>query len=174
MAEDASPSSVSIFQGSNGKGRNAPSIPLNNYVKVRSQKPSNGLSIAGIALGVVVPFSLLFTVEDTLDVIPFCGLFILIGSVLILIGVSRYSKWDKHMKSARERIESEEDIPYPPIPQWPSIAATTSLVGGFVLSDLEGIFFLLGGIIGLIFLGIQAYQLRNRNQAYDALINEMV
>ena len=173
MAEDASPSSVSILQGSNGKGRNAPSIPLNNYVKVRSQKPSNGLSIAGIALGVVVPFSLLFTVEDTLDVIPFCGLFILIGSILILIGVSRYSKWDKHMKSARERIESEEDIPYPPTQQWPSIAATTSLVGGFVLSDLEGIFFLLGGIIGLIFLGIQAYQLRNRNQAYDALIDEL-
>ena len=174
MAEDASPSSVSILQGSNGKGRNAPSISLNNYVKIRSQKPSKGLSIAGIALGVAVPFSLLFTFEDTLDVIPFCGLFILIGSVLILIGVSRYSKWDKLMKSARERIESEEDIPYPPTPQWPSIAATTSLVGGFVLSDLEGIFFLLGGIIGLIFLGIQAYQLRNRNQAYDALINEMV
>ena len=174
MAKDVSPSSVPALQESNGKGRNAPSIPLDNYVKVRSQKPSNGLSIAGIALGVVVPFSLLFTIEDTLDAIPFCGLFILIGSVLILIGVSRYSKWDKHMKSVRERIESEEGIPYPPTPQWPSIAATASLVGGFVLSDLEGIFFLLGGIIGLIFLGIQAYQLHNRNQAYDALINEMV
>ena len=174
MAKDVSSSSVPALQESNGKGRNAPSIPLDNYVKVRSQKPSNGLSIAGIALGVVVPFSLLFTIEDTLDVIPFCGLFILTGSVLILIGVSRYSKWDKHMKSVRERIESEEGIPYPPTPQWPSIAATASLVGGFVLSDLEGIFFLLGGIIGLIFLGIQAYQLHNRNQAYDALINEMV
>ena len=173
MAEDESPHSVFVHQGSNGKGLNASSISLNNYVKVRSQKPSNGLSIAGIALGVVVPCSFLFTVEDTLDVIPFCGLFILIGSVLILIGVSRYSKWDKHMKSARERIESEEDIPYPPTPQWPSIAATTSLVGGFVLSDLEGIFFLFGGIIGLMFLGIQAYQLHNRNQAYDALIDEL-
>ena len=54
-----------------------------------------------------------------------------------------------------------------------AMTATTSLVGGFVLSDLEGIFFLLGGIIGLIFLGIQAYQLRNRNQAYDALIDEL-
>ena len=174
MAKDVSSSSVPALQESNGKARNAPSIPLDNYVKVRSQKPSNGLSIAGIALGVVVPFSLLFTIEDTLDVIPFCGLFILTGSVLILIGVSRYSKWDKHMKSVRERIESEEGIPYPPTPQWPSIAATASLVGGFVLSDLEGIFFLLGGIIGLIFLGIQAYQLHNRNQAYEALINEMV
>lgn len=174
MAKDASPSSVPVLQGSNGKGRNAPSIPLDNYVKVRSQKPSNGLSIAGIALGVVVPFSLLFTIEDTLNVIPFCGLFILIGSVLILIGVSRYSKWDKEMKAARERIESEENIPYPPISQWPSIVATICLVGGFVLSDLEGIFFLYGGIIGLIFLGIQGYQNHNRNQAYDALINEMV
>ena len=173
MAEDESPHSVFVHQGSNGKGRNISSISLNNYVKVRSQKPNNRLSIAGIALGIVVPFSLLFTVEDTLDVIPFCGLFILIGSVLILIGVSKYSKWDKHMKSARERIESEEDIPYPPTPQWPSIAATISLVGGFVLSDLEGIFFLFGGIIGLIFLGIQAYQLHNRNQAYDALIDEL-
>lgn len=174
MAKDASPSSVPVLQGSNGKGRNAPSIPLDNYVKVRSQKPSNGLSIAGIALGVVVPFSLLFTIEDTLNVIPFCGLFILIGSVLILIGVSRYSKWDKEMKAARERIESEENIPYPPISQWPSIVATICFVGGFVLSDLEGIFFLYGGIIGLIFLGIQGYQHHNRNQAYDALINEMV
>lgn len=174
MAEDASPSSVPILLGSIGKGRDTPSIPLNNYVKVRSQKPSNVLSIAGIALGVVVPFSLLFTVEDTLDVIPFCGLFILIGSILILIGVSRYSKWDKHMKSARERIESEENIPYPPIPQWPSVVATICFVSGFILSDLEGIYFLIGGMTGLVFLAIQAYQIRNRNQAYDTRINEMI
>lgn len=174
MAEDASPSSVPILLGSIGKGRDTPSIPLNNYVKVRSQKPSNVLSIAGIALGVVVPFSLLFTVEDTLDVIPFCGLFILIGSILILIGVSRYSKWDKHMKSARERIESEENIPYPPIPQWPSVVATICFVSGFILSDLEGIYFLIGGMTGIVFLAIQAYQIRNRNQAYDTRINEMI
>ena len=174
MAEDASPSSVPILLGSIGKGRDTPSIPLNNYVKVRSQKPSNVLSIAGIALGVVVPFSLLFTVEDTLDVIPFCGLFILIGSILILIGVSRYSKWDKHMKSARERIESEENIPYPPIPQWPSVAATICFVSGFILSDLEGIYFLIGGMTGLVFLAIQGYQIRNLNQAYDTRINEMM
>lgn len=174
MAEDASPSSVPILLGSIGKGRDTPSIPLNNYVKVRSQKPSNVLSIAGIALGVVVPFSLLFTVEDTLDVIPFCGLFILIGSILILIGVSRYSKWDKHMKSARERIESEENIPCPPIPQWPSVVATICFVSGFILSDLEGIYFLIGGMTGIVFLAIQAYQIRNRNQAYDTRINEMI
>lgn len=174
MAEDASPSSVPILLGSIGKGRDTPSIPLNNYVKVRSQKPSNVLSIAGIALGVVVPFSLLFTVEDTLDVIPFCGLFILIGSILILIGVSRYSKWDKHMKSARERIESEENIPYPPIPQWPSVVATICFVLGFILSDLEGIYFLIGGMTGLVFLAIQGYQIRNLNQAYDTRINEMI
>ena len=174
MAEDASPSSVPILLGSIGKGRDTPSIPLNNYVKVRSQKPSNVLSMAGIALGVVVPFSLLFTVEDTLDVIPFCGLFILIGSILILIGVSRYSKWDKDMKSARERIESEENIPCPPIPQWPSVVATICFVSGFILSDLEGIYFLIGGMIGLVFLAIQAYQIRNRNQAYDTRINEMI
>ena len=174
MAEDASPSSVPILLGSIGKGRDTPSIPLNNYVKVRSQKPSNVLSIAGIALGVVVPFSLLFTVEDTLDVIPFCGLFILIGSILILIGVSRYSKWDKHMKSARERIESEENIPYPPIPQWPSVVATICFVSGFILSDLEGIYFLIGGMTGLVFLAIQGYQIRNLNQAYDTRINEMM
>ena len=174
MAEDASPSSVPILLGSIGKGRDTPSIPLNNYVKVRSQKPSNVLSIAGIALGVVVPFSLLFTVEDTLDVIPFCGLFILIGSILILIGVSRYSKWDKHMKSARERIESEENIPCPPIPQWPSVVATICFVSGFILSDLEGIYFLIGGMTGLVFLAIQAYQIRNRHQAYDTRINDMI
>ncbi len=174
MAEDASPSSVPILLGSIGKGRDTPSIPLNNYVKVRSQKPSNVLSIAGIALGVVVPFSLLFTVEDTLDVIPFCGLFILIGSILILIGVSRYSKWDKHMKSARERIESEENIPYPPIPQWPSVVATICFVSGFILSDLEGIYFLIGGMTGIVFLAIQGYQIRNLNQAYDTRINEMI
>ena len=174
MAEDASPSSVSILQGSNGKGRNAPSISLNNYVKIRSQKPSKGLSIAGIALGVAVPFTTLFIAEDTLDVIPFCCLFMLIGSVLFLIGVSNHSKWDKQMKAARERIEAEEKIPYPPTAQWPSIAATICFVGGFVLTDLEVIFFLLGGIPGLFLLAIQAYQIHNRNQAYDALINEIV
>ena len=127
-----------------------------------------------MALGVVVPCSLFFIVDDTLDVIPFCGLFMLIGCVLFFIGASSHSKWDKNMKSARERIESEENIPYPPISQWPSIVATICFVGGFVLSDLEGIYFLFGGIIGLIFLGIQGYQHHNRNQAYDALINEMV
>ncbi len=174
MAEDDGPSTVIILEGRNGKGRNAPSISLNHYLKVRSQRPSIGPSIAGIALGVVVPCSLFFIVDNTLDVIPFCGGCMLIGCVLFLIGVSSHSKWDKNMKSARERIESEENIPYPPISQWPSIVATICFVGGFVLSDLEGIFFLFGGIIGLIFLGIQAYQMHNRNQAYDALINEMV
>ena len=78
------------------------------------------------------------------------------------------------MKAARERIESEENIPYPPIAQWPSIAATICFVAGFILIDFEAIFFLFGGIPGLIFFGIQAYQMHNRNQAYDALINEMV
>ena len=173
MAEHETPS-VFIPQGGDGKGRNASSISLKNYVNVRSQKPSSGLSIAGIALGAVVPFSLLFIIEDTLDVIPFCGLFILIGSVLLLIGVSNHSKWEKNMKSARERIESDESIPYPPISQWPSIVATICLGAGFVLSDLEGIFFLFGGIIALIFLGIQAYHHHNRNQSYDALIDELV
>ena len=83
--------------------KNTFSIPLNNYLKIRSQKPSNGLSIAGITLGVVVPFTTLFIAEDTLDVIPFCCLFMLIGSVLFLIGVSNHSKWDKQMKAAREK-----------------------------------------------------------------------
>ena len=174
MSEDESTSSLLVLQGNHSMGTNTPSIPLKNYLKVRSQKPSKWLSIVGIALGVVVPFLLLFTVDDTLDVIPFCGLFILIGSILILIGVSNYSKWDKHMKNARERIESEENIPYPPIPQWPSIIATICFVAGFILSDLEGIYFLFGGIAGLIFLAIQAYQNHNRNQAYDDLINELV
>ena len=77
------------------------------------------------------------------------------------------------MMAAREQIEAEEKIPYPPTAQWPSIAATICFIGGFVLTDLEVIFFLLGGIPGLIFLAIQAYQIHNRNQAYDALINEM-
>ena len=153
--------------------KNTSSTPLNNYLKIRSQKPSNRLSIAGITLGVAVPFTTLFIAEDILDAIPFCCLFMLIGSVLFLIGVSNHSKWDKQMKAARERVETEEKIPYPPTAQWPSIAAAISFVGGFVLTDLEVIFFLLGGIPGLIFLAIQAYQIHNRNQAYDTLINEM-
>ncbi|DAC54284.1 MAG TPA: hypothetical protein HA320_03065, partial [Candidatus Poseidoniaceae archaeon] len=102
--------------------KNTSSTPLNNYLKIRSQKPSNRLSIAGITLGVAVPFTTLFIAEDTLDAIPFCCLFILIGSVLFLIGVSNHSKWDKQMKAARERVETEEKIPYPPTAQWPSIA----------------------------------------------------
>ena len=153
--------------------KNTSSTPLNNYLKIRSQKPSNRFSIAGITLGVAVPFTTLFIAEDTHDAIPFCCLFILIGSVLFLIGVSNHSKWDKQMKAARERVETEEKIPYPPTAQWPSIAAAICFVGGFVLTDLEVIFFLLGGIPGLIFLAIQAYQIHNRNQAYDTLINEM-
>ena len=174
MSENESPPPVIIMQRGEGIGKNTSSIPLKNYLKIRSQKPSNGLSIAGITSGIAVPFTTLFIAEDTLDVIPFCCLFMLIGSVLFLIGVSNHSKWDKEMKAARERIESEENIPYPSIAQWPSIAATVCFVAGFILTDFEAIFFLFGGIPGLIFLGIQAYQMHNRNQAYDALINEMV
>ena len=155
-------------------GRNRSSIPLKNYIEIRSQKPGNTLQIAGIILCLVVPSILLFIVEDTFDLIPFCCLFIVIGSILMAIGASSHSKWDKQVKIARERIESEENIPYPPIPQWPSIAASVCLVGGFILSDLEGIFFLFGGIGGLIFLAVQAYLVHNRNQAYDAFINDMI
>ena len=174
MPEDEPPSSVVILRGSNGSRRNTLSISLKDYLKVRSQKPSNGLSIAGISLGVVAPSTLLFIAEDTLDIIPVCCLFMLIGSILFLIGVSKFSNWDKNMNSAREKIESEENIPYPPIPQWPSIIATICFVAGFILSDLEGIYFLIGGIIGLAFLGIQAYQAYSRNQAYDALIEDRI
>ena len=174
MSKIESPSSVLISPGGDDMGRNTSSIPLKNYIEIRSQKPGNTLLIVGIVLCLVVPSILLFIVEDTLDLIPFCCMFILIGSILMAIGASSHSKWDKQVKIARERIESEENIPYPPIPQWPSIAASICLVGGFILSDLEGIFFLFGGIAGLIFLAVQAYLTHNRNQAYDAFINDMV
>ena len=174
MAEIEPPTSVVILQGSNGQGRKSLSIPLKDYVKVRSQKPNNGLSIFGIVLGVIAPFAIFFIAEDILDVIPFCCLLMLIGFTLFFIGVTKYSKWEKDMKTARERIESEENIPYPPIPQWAGTVATICLVAGFILSDLEGIYFFFGAIGTLIFLTIQVYQHHKRNQAYDALINEIV
>ena len=152
--------------------KNTSSIPLKNYLKIRSQKPSNGLSIAGITLGVAVPFTTLFIAEDTLDVIPFCCLFMLIGSVLFLIGVSNHSKWDKQMKAAREQIEAEEKIPYPPTAQWPSIAATICFIGGFVRTDLE-VIFSSSEEFRSDFFGNTVYQILNETKHYDAVINEM-
>ena len=43
---------------------------------------------------------------------------------------------------------------YPPVPQWPSIAAAIFLTLTFILSELDEVFCFFGGMFGLIFLGL--------------------
>ena len=117
---------------------------LTNFHRIRSQKPDVGLSVLG-AIFFLLPIIMLFFSDDmldTLDVIPICCLFWLIGSVLVLINTSQTTNWNKEMKKAREEIERTEKIPYPAVNQWPQVAGLFSLIGGFIAADFDGIFFI--------------------------------
>ena len=68
---------------------------------------------------------------------------------------------------AQNRLMIEAGIAYPPVPQWPSIAATIFLVLAFILSDLGGVFCLFSGMFGLIFLGLSGQMRTSAQKALE-------
>ena len=145
---------------------------ITNFHRLRSQKPDVGLSVLG-AIFFLLPIIMLFFSEDILDMIPICCLFWLIGFVLVLINSTQTANWNKEIKKAREEIERTEKIPYPAVNQWPQIAATFSLIGGFIASDFDGILLPLGGFGCLGFMLYYQFLIHQRDKAFDAVVDQL-
>ena len=144
-----------------------------NYLNIRSKKPKPWWLIAGIIFLIVIPFSILFTTDDIFNIGGMCFISSLIGIGLIILSIRKYSVWGELIKSARETLEEKSKIPFPPLPIWPQVATLISLIAGFILGDLEGLFALIGFSFCLFFsliLGFYDYQ---RNKAYDRLIYDL-
>ena len=146
---------------------------IKNYLHVRSQKPGNGSFVLS-AVFFVLPFVIFLSSDDVLDAIPICCLFLLISFVLFSINFLQIMTWGKEMKKARKRIEDTEKIPYPPVAQWPQIAGTLSILGGFIAADYEGILFLIGAGIGLAFFLYYTVLVQRQEKTFDQLIEELI
>jgi len=144
-----------------------------NYLSIRLKKPKPWWLIAGIFFLIVIPFSILFTTDDIFNIGGMCFISSLIGIGFIMLSIRKYSAWGELIKSARETLEEKSKIPFPPLPIWPQVATLISLIAGFILGDLEGLFALIGFSFCLFFsliLGFYDYQ---RNKAYDCLISDL-
>lgn len=148
---------------------------ITNFHQIRSQKPDIALSVIG-GIFFLLPIIMLFfsnDIFDTLDLIPVCCLFWLIGSVLVLINTSQTTNWNKEMNKARKEIERSEKIPYPAVSQWPQIAGLFSVIGGFIAGDFDGIFFPLGGFVCLGFVLYYQFLISQRDKAFDAIVDQL-
>ena len=148
---------------------------ITNFHRIRSQKPDVRPSVIG-AVFFILPIIILFLpgdMIDILDMIPICCLFWLIGFVLVLINTTQTTNWNKEMKKARKEIERSEKIPYPAVNQWPQIAATFSLIGGFIASDFDGILLPLGGFACLGFMLYYQFLIHQRDKAFDAVVDQL-
>ncbi len=144
-----------------------------NYLNIRSKKPKPWWLITGIFFLIVIPFSIFFTTDDIFNIGEMCFISSLIGIGFIILSIRKYSAWGKLIKSARETLEEKSKIPFPSLPIWPQVATLISLIAGFILGDLEGLFALIGFSFCLFFsliLGFYDYQ---RNKAYDCLISDL-
>jgi len=146
---------------------------IKNYLNVRSQKPGNGLFVLS-AVFLIISLVILFSSDDTLDSIPICCLLLFIGFVLFSINVLQFMTWGKEMKKARKRIEDTEKIPYPSVDQWPQVAGTLSILGGFIAADYEGILFLIGAGIGLAFFLYYTVLVQRQEKVFDQIIEELI
>ena len=143
------------------------------YLNIRSKKPKPWWLIAGIFFLIMIPFSILFTTDDIFNIGGMCFISSLIGIGFIILSIRQYSAWGELIKSARETLVEKSKIPFPPLPIWPQVATLISLIAGFILGDLEGLFALIGFSFCLFFsliLGFYDYQ---RNKAYDRLIYDL-
>jgi len=146
---------------------------IKNYLHIRSQKPDLRLFfLSGLTL--LLPFYLLFFSDDVLNAIPICCFFLLTSAVLFTINLTKVTNWGKELEKARQQITATENIPNPPVAQWPQVAGTLSIIGGFIIADYEGILFLFGGGIGLGFFLYYYVLVQRRNNAFDQLIDELV
>tara|TARA_B100001113_G_scaffold104246_1_gene84506 strand:+ start:8049 stop:8570 length:522 start_codon:yes stop_codon:yes gene_type:complete len=144
-----------------------------NYLNIRSKKPNPWWLITGIFFLIVIPFSIFFTTDDIFNIGEMCFISSLIGIGFIILSIRKYSVWGELIKSARETLEEKSKIPFPSLPIWPQVATLISLIAGFILGDLEGLFALIGFSFCLFFsliLGFYDYQ---RNKAYDRLIYDL-
>ena len=180
--EPSPPSSVIILPGGSpdqieriGQRTSGVQSPesIKNYLHVRSQKPGN-VSFVLSAIFLVLPFVIFLSSDDVLDAIPICCLFLLISFVLFSMNFLQIMTWGKEMKKARKRIEDTEKIPYPPVAQWPQIAGTLSILGGFIAADYEGILFLIGAGIGLAFFLYYTVLVQRQEKTFDQLIEELI
>ena len=126
-------------------------------IVLRDKPNSTPIGLLGIVFLFVVPFGFLYMSDfDVLfsDGEELCCGSMILGLMLLLVSTVQDTAWSNRKKLAQKRVMTEAGIAYPPVPQWPSLAAATCLVLAFFLSDLDEVFCFFGGMFGLIFLGI--------------------
>ncbi|MGA0380574.1 MAG: hypothetical protein ACO3NJ_07225 [Candidatus Poseidoniaceae archaeon] len=145
---------------------------INDFHRIRSQKPDVGLSVIGLIF-FLLPFLLLFFSDDGLDIIPICCFLLLIAVVLFTINSAQITNWNKEMTKVRKQIELTEKIPYLPVNQWPQVAGLFSLIGGFIAADYDSFFLFLGGIVCLGFVLYYQMLISRRDKAFDRLVDQL-
>jgi hypothetical protein len=126
-------------------------------IVLRDKPNSTPIGLLGIVFLFVVPITMLYASDfDILfdDEANLCCGSMILGLMLLLVSAVQDNAWSNRRKLAQNRLMTEAGIAYPPVPQWPSIAAAIFLILAFVLSDLGGVFCLFSGMFGLIFLGL--------------------
>ena len=146
---------------------------MQNYLRIAAESPGYGLAVLGVFLGFVAPFLLFMLADDVLGISSFCGGLLLIGTVMLVVSISKHSSWRKTYNAAMEVVVKETGIEPPLDRNRKAVAATLSFVAGFILGDLQGELFILGGLLALVFLVLhERDQVRNRT-AYETLIRDM-
>ena len=126
-------------------------------IVLRNKPNTTAIGLLAVVFLFVVPFGFLYMADfDVLfsDGEELCCGSMLLGAVLLLISFLQEGAWSSKRKLAQNRLMTEAGMAYPPVPQWPSIAAAIFLILAFILSDLGGVFCLFSGMFGLIFLGL--------------------
>ena len=155
-----------------------PPKPINNYLQIRSQKPSYRLSVlaAFFFIAPFITFSLsdISILDDFFNLAPICCLFFLISIILFSANRSQYDNWREEIKKARELIKQTEQIPHPPETQWPLLLGVLFIFGGiFWIGANQGVFFI-ESILGLTFISYYLYLAHRRTTIYDALIEDRI
>ena len=139
-------------------------------IVLRDKPNTTSIGLLGVVFLFFVPFGFLYMAD--FDVLfnegeELCCGSMLLGAVLLLLSFLQESAWSSRKKMAQNRLMIEAGIAYPPVPQWPSIAATIFLVLAFILSDLGGVFCLFSGMFGLIFLGLSGQMRTSAQKALE-------
>lgn len=142
-------------------------------IVLRNKPNTNTMGVLTIILLFVIPAVMLYSSGLEIlfdDEIFFCCGSVILGLILGLIVSVTDAEWGQKRKKAQKRVMAEAGIRYPPVPQWPSLAAATCLVLAFFLSDIDQEFCFLGGILGmlgLIFLGLSVQMRTSAQKAVE-------
>ena len=126
-------------------------------IVLRDKPNTTSIGLLAVLFLFVVPFGFLYMADfDVLfnDGEELCCGSMLLGAALLLISFLQEGAWSSRRKLAQNRLMTEAGMAYPPVPQWPSIAAAIFLTLTFILSELDEVFCFFGGMFGLIFLGL--------------------